>query len=161
MSEKEKNELALIDILTRLVTIYQSLLDIVKRKQSILAANNIEALKELLKEEESLVLQVESLEKQRLTLREANQWPVTLREWAATLPDDQRKQVGAISRVLAETVSAICIQNNINDEIIQHLSNFARYSLDLIHKVTSGPAYGCGGDVEPPSVHRSIVDRKV
>ncbi|MDR3562388.1 MAG: flagellar protein FlgN [Negativicutes bacterium] len=151
-----------MEILGDLLEITGQLLDSAKRKQAVLASDKLDALQELMQEEELMAAALEKTERQRLELQvRFPAWPNSLSEQLAVLPEQERGQETELARKLGRTVKELAVQNRINSEIIQHLLNFTAYNLEQLYKVSSGPVYGSRGDVPPPVTSRAVVDRKI
>lgn len=154
-------ETELIDILSKQVKASAELLELANRKQTVLAADDLEALKLLLLEEEALAAELEKVEQLRLGFQQTyDTWPASLQEQLAMLSDHNRERATQLGQKLAETVEALSIQNKMNTEIIQHLLNFTAYNLEQLYKPSAGPAYGSRGDLSSVA-GRAVVDRKI
>jgi flagellar biosynthesis/type III secretory pathway chaperone len=151
-----------IVIQEKLIEITGNLLEAAKRKHAILASDTLDALQDILQQEEAMAAELEKVEARRLVfLRTYKTWPATLSEQITFLPEPDREQAAELARKLARTAEQLYIQNCINSEIIQHLLNYASCNLDQLYKMTSGPAYGSRGDVPLPVAGRAVVDRKI
>jgi hypothetical protein len=123
----------LIDSLAKLLKLHKSLLELALRKTAILEAEDIQALTQLLKEEQAHILAIEKIEADRSRAVEGlSPGQLTLSELLQQLPDGEKEVLAEISKELQNVIARIQEQNELNQHLISQSLKFISFSMSLV-----------------------------
>ncbi len=142
----------MIRVLEALSEAYERLIAIGKSKRETLVAIDMKRLERLLKEEESVIDEIQQLENGRqkilnaLSEKEPALFPeMTMREVLAVSPRDIRSQLNAIHKKLDETVEQARTVSGDNEFLIQGALSAVSYHLNRLSNAEVEQGYGQRG----------------
>ncbi len=143
----------IIRIMQAQYEVYAALLALAKSKPAILDKNDIDALQEQTKQEETLVSRAVALEQERLEemrrlaavpKREAAEY--TLSDLIAQAGDMTASALTITGERLADCLKQLKLQNHLNRQLVEMNMNFTSFMLDTItHRNTPSGVYGESG----------------
>ncbi|MCS7459954.1 flagellar protein FlgN [Paenibacillus doosanensis] len=132
---------ALLQTMTALNDIHESLLELGERKKQVLILGDIESLMQIVSKENKLVKQIGELDQQRIDaigqfMIEKGYKPnpkVTVSDLTKIIfnVEDKKLLLGQQKRLLG-TINKLREMNKLNQQLIEHSLAFVDYSLDLI-----------------------------
>lgn len=143
----------IIDSMAKLLKLHKSLLELVFRKTAILEAEDVPALTELLKEEQTHIFAIEKLEAERRRIA-GNK---TLSELLEELADEERETLAEISQELQGVIARIQEQNELNQGLITQSLKFISFSMSLVTPAQDDFNYGHN---EPATPGKSLFNSK-
>ncbi|TDF93511.1 flagellar protein FlgN [Paenibacillus piri] len=132
---------ALIQTMTALNDIHDTLLVLAEQKKQVLVRNDVEQLTQLVSKENKLIKQIGELDRQRVEvigqfLIEKGYKPnpkVTVSDLTKIIFNiDEKKQLLGLQKQLMGTIRKLREINQLNQQLIEHSLSFIDYSLDLI-----------------------------
>lgn len=156
----------IIEAMSKLCTMHESLLIISRQKSEYLKEGNVTALQQLLPKENQHVRAIEKLEKNRIQL--TNEWferyagPETEQTITSMLEymDDEkeRAELKAVYEKLVIILADLKQQEQLNEELTRQSLQFVELSLNMLQPSAKSINYGKGKDSGDSS--RSIFDSK-
>lgn len=145
----------LINVLDQENRVYDSILKISKSKTNIIVEGKVSELENIVKLEQSLVLQMGRLEDMREKLVEKvaaqlNVKPadITISELMKHIKSDQAHKLKACQDTLNTTISELKNANDLNSKLIKNSLDFINFSINLVATVDAGSNnYGHTGQV--------------
>ena len=138
--------------LNELNKIYQQMLEIGKRKRTVLVSLDMKALEELIKEEEPLIRRIDVLEQDRqkalihLAVENRNITKDTqMSEVLGLAPKELQPILRQLYQSLTVNTGAVSELRDANNILIRAAMNAAAYHLNRIGVAKVEPAYGEGG----------------
>ena len=140
---------ALVDILREQVEKYRALLEYSKKKQKILIANDIKTLEEILKEERKLIMQLTSLEHDRMLIveklsqaMEIDLADLKLTEIADKAPEPFAEELRNIYAELNDLIGELDRLNRENSELVEQALKIVNFNLDILTDAPREVVYG-------------------
>lgn len=160
------NELA--NILEQEARVYDSILNISRNKTKIIVEGKVTELENIVKLEQSLVLQIGRLENLREEIVEkcaeqlgVNPSDITVSELVKHLKGDHAKKLKASQQKMASTLSDLKNTNDLNSKLIKNSLDFINFSINLFVDAGAGSNnYGSTGQAADTS-KRSFFDVKL
>ncbi len=143
----------LIDSMAKLLKLHKSLLELAFKKTGILEAEDVAALTNLLKEEQTHIFAIEKLEIERRRITGDQTLSELLEKW----PDREKETLLEISQDLQEVIRQIQQQNELNQELITQSLKFISFSMSLISPPQEDFNYVQG---EPGAPGKSLFNSK-
>ncbi|MCX8129901.1 MAG: flagellar protein FlgN [Clostridia bacterium] len=145
----------LINVLEQENRVYDSILKISQSKTNIIVEGKVSELENIVKLEQSLVLQMGRLEDMREKLVEKlsvllNLKPseITVSELMKHIKSDEAQRLKACQDTLAGTVKELKNTNELNSKLIKNSLDFINFSINLISTTDAGSNnYGNTGQV--------------
>ncbi|MBS8265775.1 flagellar protein FlgN [Mesobacillus boroniphilus] len=133
----------LIESLEKLLKLHKSLLELALKKTGVLEAEDIQALTQLLKEEQAHILAIEKIEAERSKAVAAfSSTKRTLGELLDELPPEKQEIVIRISEELRNVIARIQKQNELNQGLISQSLKFISFSRSLVEPPQDDYNYG-------------------
>ena len=158
---------ALLNTMTTLIDLHESLLSVSEEKTTRLKENKINDFNHLLKIEQKHVQALEKIEKQRL--KEASDLAVSLglndnapvTEIIDHLPNESDKEVleEKATTLLAYVVD-IKQQEDLNRQLLKQSLQFVQLQMDVMQPSVESLTYGNKNAKEDPATKRSVFDSK-
>ncbi|MDQ1911276.1 flagellar protein FlgN [Paenibacillus sp. GD4] len=132
---------ALLEIMSALNEIHNTLLELAEQKKHVLIHNQVEQLTQIVTKENKLLKQIGELDQQRVEvigqfLMEKGYKPnprVTVGDLTKIIFNaDEKKQLTDTQKQLMGTIRKLRELNQFNQELIQQSLNYINYSLDII-----------------------------
>ncbi|NPV42734.1 MAG: flagellar protein FlgN [Firmicutes bacterium] len=164
----ELRELA--EVLKKELDIYKDILTLSERKTDIIASGDIKGLDEIVKSEESLILNIGKLEDERynilLNLQKTNGIDankITLSELLEKLDPEQEYNLAEIQKQISDTLSRLEKVNERNALLIKKALEHINNSLELITSAWDKETgvYGLEKDAKTRKDVKSFLDYKV
>lgn len=160
------NELA--NILEQEARVYDSILNISKNKTKIIVEGKVTELENIVKLEQSLVLQIGRLENLREEIVEkcaeqlgVNPSDITVSELVKHLKGGNAQKLKASQQKMASTLSDLKNTNDLNSKLIKNSLDFINFSINLFVDAGAGSNnYGSTGQAADTS-KRSFFDVKL
>jgi len=150
----------LMEILEEEIKELEGIRDLSYKKTDIIMNNEVEALQNMTKEEERLILKIAALEDKRLKLFDS--WGVDkntpFSEVIAKIPEG-KEELTEIRDRLNKLFSDIKARNDINNELIKENIEWIEFNMNLITQASSPATYGKKDKNKEPN--KSFFDRKV
>ncbi|HHT9127090.1 MAG TPA: flagellar protein FlgN [Candidatus Brocadiia bacterium] len=158
-----------IEVFDKITHLYGEILEVCKKKQACIVANNINELETLLRRESNLLETVILLEKKRLTLQKSlveacniKERKLTIRDLMIMLDEQQRGHLSATYSRISKVINELKEVNEIN----RSLTN---YCLDLTNKTIElfcagsfhNTIYQQSGRLKGSDLTRVIIDTAV
>lgn len=143
----------LINILKKQKELYESLYLLAVKKMEIVKKNNIDALNQIMKDEQTHISAIHVLESEREQLMEkmANgKKPFTLSDCINIANNQEKEVLTEISEQLVTLLEKLKEQNDLNQQLLYQSLQFINFSLNLLNPEASIPSYG------PQGTHQGI-----
>lgn len=152
----------LISILERLVVIYQELNVLGNDKKKSLDANNLTFLQEIVRREEELASQIETLEESRLTLQKKTlDTPVTFGKLIGLLDETSKNRVTLLTQELKQLIGKLRLKTETNSIITQNLSNLSRHKMNILLGVSTMPTYENNSSNTIYNRKKGLIDKNI
>lgn len=141
----------LITILEKELTLYKSLYEITIQKTDIVKKGDVQALNQLMTNEQKHVTSITALEKQRITelnkiFPERKENLPTISECIQVAQGNQKTKLQEIFQQLVKILEEIKEQNRLNHELVKHSLQFVNFSLNLFRPKFTNYSYGPNTD---------------
>lgn len=157
----------LLNVLHQILTVCQAFLTLSEQKQKVLIAANSQELEKIVKQEDSLLVQISKLEKMRetiiqeiLVVHSAQDTEISLEALKKIAKPDVREQLEAFSKELKQIIDQLGPLHTLNAELIQQALGFIDYNVNVLSQIAVGPAYASGGKTEQQAPQRTLFDAK-
>ena len=164
MEELWKN---LLHVLHQILSICQAFLTLSQQKQKVLVAANSQELEKIVKQEDSLVVQISKLEKMRekiiqeiLVAYSVQDAEVSLEALKKIAQPDTREQLETFSKELKQIMEQLGPLHTLNAELIQQALGFIDYNVNVLSQIAVGPTYASGGKTDQQAPQRTLFDAK-
>ncbi|MDF2635276.1 MAG: FlgN protein [Pelosinus sp.] len=164
MEEMWKN---LLNVLHQIRTICQAFLTLSEQKQKVLVAANSQELEKIVKQEDSLLVEISKLEKMRekvikeiLIAHSVQDAEVSLGALKKIAKPDVREQLEVFSKDLKEIMDQLGPLQILNSELIQQALGFINYNVNVLSQIAVGPTYASGGQTDQQAPKRTLFDAK-
>lgn len=145
----------LINVLEQENRVYDSILKISKSKTNIIVEGKVTELENMVKLEQSLVLQMGRLEdmREKLTgkiavLLNIKPSEITITELMKHIKSDQAQKLKACQDTLGKAINELKNANDLNSKLIKNSLDFINFSINLVASVDAGSNnYGNTGHV--------------
>ncbi|MBT2661795.1 flagellar protein FlgN [Bacillus sp. ISL-45] len=128
----------LIESMQKLLKLHKSLLELSLKKTGILETEDIQALTQLLKEEQAHILAIEKIEAERMRAASDRKLNDLLEE----IPEPEKGILEEISQELREVISSIHEQNKLNQSLISQSLKFITFSMSIVEPPQDDYNYG-------------------
>jgi hypothetical protein len=128
----------LIESMQKLLKLHKSLLELSLKKTTILETEDIQALTQLLKEEQAHILAIEKIEAERMRAASDRKLIDLLEE----MPEPEKGILEEISLELREVISIIQEQNELNRGLISQSLKFISFSMSIVEPEQDDYNYG-------------------
>lgn len=153
MENKLINEL--INVLEQENSIYEDILKISKNKTNIIVEGKVKELENIVKLEQTLVLQMAKLENIRESLVEKLSGEMKLKPEEITitglvkyLQDGEAGKLKAVQSKIGSTLSELKESNELNSKLIKNSLDYINFSVNILSDASSGSNnYGNNGQV--------------
>jgi len=158
----------LFDILGKEFQIYSDLLKMSADKTSIIVEGKVTELEEMVKSEQSLVLQIEKLEDEREELidelaeeMKINASEITMSELMKKLDKDSAAKLAEYQKNMMDTLNELKRSNDLNSKLIQNSIDYINFSINLYtDNSANGNNYANTGQLND-GVKRNLLDVKL
>ncbi len=164
MEELWKN---LLHVLQQILSICQAFLTLSEQKQKVLVAANSQELEKIVKQENSLLVQLSKLEKMRETIiqeilvaHSAQDTEISLEALKKIANPDTREQLEVFSKKLKQIMDQLGPLHTLNAELIQQALGFINYNVNVLSQIAVGPTYASGGQTDQQAPKRTLFDAK-
>lgn len=128
----------LIESMQKLLKLHKSLLELSLKKTRILETEDIQALTQLLKEEQAHILAIEKSEAERRRAASDRKLNELLKE----MPEPHKGILEEISQELRGVISKIQEQNELNTSLITQSLKFISFSMSIVEPPQDDYNYG-------------------
>lgn len=128
----------LTESMQKLLKLHKSLLELSLKKTEVLETEDIQALTQLLKEEQAHILAIEKIEAERMKAASDRKLIELLEE----LPEPQKGILEEISQELRGVISKIQEQNELNTSLISQSLKFISFSMSIVEPPQDDYNYG-------------------
>ncbi|NCU16701.1 flagellar protein FlgN [Pallidibacillus pasinlerensis] len=139
--------ITLINILEKELTLYKSLYSVAVKKTDIVKKGDVQALNQLMTNEQKHITSITALEKQRVA--ELNKLFPNQTENLPTITDcidlaqgDQKAKLQSLFQSLTDVLEKTKEQNKLNHELIKNSLQFVNFSLNLFRPKIDNFNYG-------------------
>ena len=164
MEESWKN---LLNVLQQILSICQAFLTLSEQKQKVLIAANSQELEQIVKQEDSLLVQISKLEKMRETIiqeilaaHSVQNTEISLEALKKIAKPDVREQLEVFSKELKQIMDQLGPLHTLNAELIQQALGFINYNVNVLSQIAVGPTYASGGQTDQQAPKRTLFDAK-
>jgi len=158
----------LIFKLTEILTLYQSLLELSKRKKDILISADAQELDSIIRQEQSIILKLGEFEKERQNvikqigdLHNVKADHLTLSQVLKLADEDSAKRLGHLGDSLKTIGTEITELNNINTQLIKQALHFVNYSINILARTVADSTYAPQGQSGNANQVRKFIDHKI
>lgn len=145
----------LIEVLEQENKVYEDILKISKNKTSVIVEGKVKELENIVKLEQSLVLQMARLEGQRESIVDKvsqslkiDAADLTITELAKHLENEEARKLKWVQDKLGNTLKELKDTNELNTKLIQNSLEYINFSVNLLSDASSGSNnYGNTGQV--------------
>lgn len=135
----------LIQTLDKLVKLHQSLHEVAKKKTEAIKIGDMDALKQIMKDEQAHIMSIQKLEEARVTIS---------KQMVPTIPDptvmdcvrfldlQDAGKVSEIANHLKEIIMNLTETNSLNQQLLQQSMQFVNVSLNLLKPTQKSINYG-------------------
>ncbi|MGV2939769.1 flagellar protein FlgN [Mesobacillus sp. LC4] len=128
----------LIESMQKLLKLHKSLLELSLKKTGILETEDIQALTQLLKEEQAHILAIEKIEVERRRAASDRNLSDLLEE----MPEPHKGILEGISKELRDVITKIQEQNDLNTSLISQSLKFISFSMSIVEPPQDDYNYG-------------------
>lgn len=135
----------LIQTLDKLVKLHLSLHEVTKNKTEIIKVGDMEALQQIMKDEQAHIMSIQKLEEARMTIskRIAPQYAEpTVTDCIQFINQDDAKQVSEIAQHLKDIIMDLKETNTLNQQLLMQSMQFVNVSLNLLKPTPKSINYG-------------------
>jgi len=158
----------LVKVLNQILSLYQAMLVLSRRKHKILVAAKSDQLEQVTKDEEVLILQVGQLEEKRRKLVSQLVTAYGLQPDSGSLSELQQvassdivEAMQTFSLEFGIIMEEIIPLNTLNTELIQQALVFINYNINLLSHTVAGSTYAAKGQSTEETRHRKLFDARV
>jgi flagellar biosynthesis/type III secretory pathway chaperone len=133
----------------------------------VLVAANSQELEKIVKQEDSLLVEISKLEKMRekvikeiLIAHSVQDAEVSLGALKKIAKPDVREQLEVFSKDLKEIMDQLGPLQILNSELIQQALGFINYNVNVLSQIAVGPTYASGGQTDQQAPKRTLFDAK-
>lgn len=159
---------SLILKLTEILTLYQSILELSKRKKDILVSADTQELDRIISQEQSIILQLGAFEKERqhimdqiMTRHNVKMDKLTLSQILEFADQDSAKRLSNLGDSLKTVGAEITELNNINTQLIKQALHFVNYSINILARTVADSTYAPQGQAGNANQVRKFIDHKI
>ncbi|MBP2628683.1 MAG: FlgN protein [Firmicutes bacterium] len=158
----------LLAVLSKMLSIYQAILTLSKKKHDILVAAKPHELEIVTKQEELLIVQIGKLEDLRgkimdemMAAHGMKDGEVSLAELKKIAPPAVVEQIEYYGKEFGSIMTEMVPINKLNTELIKQALGFINYNINLLSQTAVGTTYAAKGQTtqEPPK--RTAFDARV
>lgn len=164
MEERWKN---LLKVLNQILSVCQTFLELSKQKQKVLVAADSQELEKIVKQEDSLLVQISKLEKMReqciheiLMVHGVQKSEVSLEKLKKIAEPDVAEQLEVFSKELGLIMDQLGPLHTLNAELITQALGFINYNVNVLSQIAVGPTYASGGQTDQQAPKRTLFDAK-
>lgn len=128
----------LVESMQKLLKLHKSLLELSLKKTRILETEDIQALTQLLKEEQAHILAIEKIEAERMRAASDRK----LNELLEEMPEPHKGILEEISKELRGVISMVQKQNELNTSLISQSLKFISFSMSIVEPPQDDYNYG-------------------
>ena len=158
----------LINILEQEARVYEAVFKLSKNKTSVIVEGKVSELENMVKLEQSLVIQIGRLENLRESVAGAlaeklgmKNTELTLSELAKHLKGEQGNKLTEVQSRISGTLDELKGSNELNSRLIKNSLDFINFSINMIASVDTGTNnYGLNGQVNDTK-KRNFFDMKL
>lgn len=152
-------------VLSKILNLYEEMLDLSKKKRTVLMEARMDRLEQIVQKEQSLIAVVEKLEKEReailaglLAAGKIASPSRKLTDLIALCDEATGASLKEIHRGLEQTLSELKAQNESNNRAIRQALSLVNYNLNVLSGASVAPVYA--GEGREVVTHRSRFDFK-
>ncbi|MER2060741.1 MAG: flagellar protein FlgN [Niallia sp.] len=135
----------LMQTLDKLVKLHESLHEVAKKKTEIIKVGDMEALQQIMKDEQAHIMSIQKLEEARITISKrivANVPDPSVMDCVKHLDSQDAVNVLEIANHLKEIIMNLKEINSLNQQLLQQSMQFVNISLDLFKPTQKSINYG-------------------
>lgn len=135
----------LIQTLDKLVKLHQSLYEVTKQKTEIIKVGDMDALQQIMKDEQAHIMSIQKLEETRMSISKqiAPQYvQPTVSQCLSFLSQEDAKQVSEITHQLKTIIMDLKETNTLNQALLKQSMQFVNVSLSLLKPTPKSINYG-------------------
>ncbi|MDF2636170.1 MAG: FlgN protein [Pelosinus sp.] len=164
MDEKWNN---LLKVLSQILRVCQNLLALSKEKQKVLVAADSQELEKIVKQEDSLLIEISKLEKVReqligeiLIAHGVEKSEASLEKLKTIAKPNAEEQLEVFSKELRLIMDELGPLHALNAELITQALGFINYNVNVLSQIAVGPTYASGGQTDQQAPKRTLFDAK-
>ncbi|MBT2687168.1 flagellar protein FlgN [Bacillus sp. ISL-47] len=142
----------LITTMEKLLKLHKSLYELAVKKTDIIKNGDMDALNQMLKDEQTHIAAIDRMEKERQKAAKmiaAGMENPTVSDCMAFLSQDEQIKLETIAKELTELVYELKEQNYLNQQLVHHSLQFVNVSMNLLRPQPENMNYG------PPAKKKS------
>ncbi|CUH94439.1 hypothetical protein P22_0505 [Propionispora sp. 2/2-37] len=154
-------------LLAEILEVYRTILTLSQRKKDTLIAGQVKELEEITRQEETLILQVGRLEKERqqvmAEIRQVNglqDEELTLVQVKDLVDASTAGRLETGSEELRSVLRDLKSMNELNTKLLQRAIAFVDFNINVLAQHSVGPVYAAQGQNGTSVQERTLVDRK-
>jgi flagellar biosynthesis/type III secretory pathway chaperone len=158
----------LITVLHDMLELYQAILELSKRKRTVLISGKAKDLELITKQEESLILQVGQIEKMRKNImgeiiagNSLMTGGLTLSQIKELADEDVAEQLDQLGSSLKNTALEIASVSDLNVQLIKQAMTLVNYNINILAQNVASPTYAPQGQSNNATKARVFIDQKV
>lgn len=156
----------LLGVFNKILSVCCALLTICEQKRKILVAANSQELEMVTKQEDAMLLQLDSLEKMRekiiseiMAVYAIQDGEVSLKVLKKIAKPDVGEQLEIFNKEFKQFMAEFVPLNRLNADLIQQALVFINYNVNILSQTVVGPTYAAKGQSEQHR-QRTIFDSK-
>ncbi|MBO0992241.1 flagellar protein FlgN [Bacillus sp. SD088] len=133
----------LIESMENLLALHRQLLTLTIEKTEVLQKNDIEALSQMLREEQKILtaIQVADQKREKASLLITNQKETTVSEILKELDDADQEKLSELQSTLIDVLGELQNVNSLNQQLLQYSLQFLNMNLDMLAPEQEVPNY--------------------
>ncbi|GIN70746.1 hypothetical protein J14TS2_12210 [Bacillus sp. J14TS2] len=133
----------LIESMENLLALHRQLLTLTIEKTEVLQKNDIEALSQMLREEQKILtaIQVADQKREKASLLITNQKETTVSEILKELDDADQEKISELQSTLIDVLGELQNVNGLNQQLLQYSLQFLNMNLDMLAPEQEVPNY--------------------
>ncbi|MEK4443201.1 MULTISPECIES: flagellar protein FlgN [Niallia] len=149
----------LMQTLDKLVRLHQSLHEVAKEKTEAIKVGDMDALKQVMKDEQAHIMSIQKLEEARMTISK-RMVPVipnpTVMDCVKYLDSQDAENLTEIANHLKEIIMDLSETNSLNQQLLQQSMQFVNVSLNLLKPTQKSINYGkpSGNNIQTNAIGR-------
>lgn len=135
----------LMDTMEKLVALHRSLYEVTKRKTEVIKAGDMDALQQVMKDEQAHLMGIQKMEETRQRASKqiaAHLLQPTVTDCANQLDAVNKQKLLELAAALKETIMIVKETNAFNQQMLRQSMQFVNLSLNLLKPSTQSVNYG-------------------
>ncbi|MEH7225049.1 flagellar protein FlgN [Bacillus sp. JJ1566] len=153
----------LVVLLKKILTLHQNLLKLSERKTDILKKGDVDALNELMKEEQKYILAIRQLDNERIVIVDKLLGPIedkTLTQCIERTAEPMRSALMGLHEDLVKVTHDLKVANDLNQQLTHQSLQYVNMSLDMLIPQEQNVNYGNPAGTKEKKQTRSMFDSK-